>query len=145
MKNTLYFSSLDEVKKVAQEFIQLWGEHKVIALYGQMGVGKTTLIKEICTFLGVDEMVTSPTFSIVNEYITHHEETIYHFDFYRVSDLEEAQDMGCSDYFYSGNRCFIEWPENIEPLLPPETLKVYITLKEDELREVLINETLAEI
>lgn len=143
MKDIFHFSSLDEVKKVAQEFIKIWGDHNVIAFYGQMGVGKTTLIKEICTFLGIDEIVTSPTFSIVNEYITHQGESVYHFDFYRVSNLEEAQDMGCSDYFYSGNRCFIEWPENIEPLLPPKTLKVHITLKEGELREVLINKTLA--
>ncbi len=133
-----HFSSLPEVRQVAKEFVPLADNYKIIAFYGAMGVGKTTLIKDICAELGVTEVVNSPTFSLVNEYLTESGQTIYHFDFYRINDLSEAFDMGCDEYFYSGNLCLIEWPENIEPLLPPETLKITINLLEEERREVLI-------
>lgn len=98
----------------------------VFAFYGAMGAGKTTFIRAVCEELGVRETVTSPTFAIINEYRGREGESIYHFDFYRINKLEEAFDFGYEDYFYSGNLCFIEWPELVEPLLPENTVKVYI-------------------
>lgn len=138
MNTKYHFSSLSEVKDVANQFIKDWGDHKIVAFFGEMGVGKTTLIKDICAALGVMDVVNSPSFSLVNEYLTTTNKTVYHFDFYRIESQEEAIDMGCNEYFYSGNYCFIEWPEKIESLLPPETLRLSISLLEGELREVLI-------
>ena len=113
------------------------GEGNVYAFYGKMGAGKTTFIKAICEELGVDDVITSPTFSIVNEYRSETTgELIYHFDFYRIKKLEEVYDMGYEDYFYSGALCFLEWPELIEELLPGSAVKVTITQNDDDSRTV---------
>ena len=109
---------------------------KVFAFYGKMGAGKTTFIKAICEEMGVDDVITSPTFAIVNEYETSEEDTIYHFDFYRIKKIEEVYDMGYEEYFYSGNLCFIEWPELIEDLLPEDATKVTIKEAEDGSRVI---------
>jgi tRNA threonylcarbamoyladenosine biosynthesis protein TsaE len=127
--------NLDTIREAAREFIRLIGERRVIAFYGKMGSGKTTFIKALCEELGVNDVITSPTFAIVNEY-TANEESIYHFDFYRIKKLEEVYDMGFEEYFYSGNYCFIEWPELVEPLLPEDTLRVCISEQPDGSRTV---------
>ena len=123
----LKIRNLSEIKIVAKQFIDRIGNEKVFAFYGSMGAGKTTFIKAVCEELGVKETITSPTFAIINEYKDGEGNSIYHFDFYRIHKLEEAFDFGYEDYFYSGNLCFIEWPELVEPLLPGNTVKVYIT------------------
>ena len=133
---------LGNIQKAARLFIEQIGEHKVFAFYGKMGAGKTTFIKAICEELGVNDVITSPTFAIINEYRTSPkgrlvETTIYHFDFYRIKKLEEVYDMGYEDYFYSGALCFIEWPELIEEVLPEDAVKVQIIEKEDGTRAVL--------
>ena len=109
----------------AKKFVEEIGERRVFAFYGKMGAGKTTFIKAVCEELGVEDVITSPTFAIVNEYTTG-ENSIYHFDFYRIKKLEEVYDMGSEEYFYSGALCFIEWPELIEELLPEDAVKVII-------------------
>lgn len=121
---------LSDIQTAAKEFIAAIGENTVFAFYGAMGAGKTTFIKAVCEELGVAETITSPTFAIVNEYKNKEGLPIYHFDFYRINKLEEAFDFGYEDYFYSGNLCFIEWPELIEPILPENSVK--ITIKEQE-------------
>lgn len=129
--------NLDNIREAAHRFIAAIGESTVIAFYGKMGAGKTTLIKAVCEELGVDDVITSPTFAIVNEYRSDATgELIYHFDFYRIKKLDEVYDMGYEDYFYSGALCFIEWPELIEELLPGDVLKVTIAEAEDGTRTV---------
>lgn len=129
--------SLDNIHAAAREFVKNMGEGNVYAFYGKMGAGKTTFIKAICEELGVDDVITSPTFSIVNEYRSETTgELIYHFDFYRIKKLEEVYDMGYEDYFYSGALCFLEWPELIEELLPGSAVKVTITQNDDDSRTV---------
>ena len=118
-------AGLDNLNKTANQLIQLSGSCNVWLINGEMGAGKTTLIKAICTELGVEDNVTSPTFSIINEYKST-TEPVYHFDFYRVNTLEEALKAGVEDYFYSGHYCFIEWPEIILPILPSQYLIVNI-------------------
>ena len=115
-------NDLEDLRRVAGEFLAAAGDSRVFALEGPMGVGKTTFVKAVAEALGVEDDVTSPTFAIVNEYRTREGETVYHFDCYRLKDLAEAADMGCEEYFYSGDRCFIEWPELVEPLLPEGTV-----------------------
>ena len=127
---------LEHINEAAKQFVAQIGDHKVFAFYGSMGAGKTTFIKAVCEELGVEDVITSPTFAIVNEY-TGKEGTIYHFDFYRIKKLEEVYDMGYEDYFYSGALCFIEWPELIEEVLPDDAVKVSITEKEDGSRAIL--------
>ena len=135
---------IDHIREAAREFIEHIGEHRVFAFYGKMGAGKTTFVKAICEELGVDDVITSPTFAIINEYTTAHQpsdisiqtSTIYHFDFYRIKKLEEVYDMGYEDYFYSGALCFIEWPELIEEILPDDAIRVSITEQEDGSRVV---------
>ena len=127
---------LEHISEAAKQFVNQIGSHKVFAFYGSMGAGKTTFIKAVCEELGVEDVITSPTFAIVNEY-TGKEGTIYHFDFYRIKKLEEVYDMGYEDYFYSGALCFIEWPELIEEVLPDDAVKVSITEKEDGSRAIL--------
>lgn len=131
-------NSLEEIDKAAKEFIAQMGDNTVFAFYGSMGAGKTTFIKAICEALGVTDVITSPTFAIVNEYRGEGEELIYHFDFYRIKKLEEVYDMGYEDYFYSGALCFIEWPELVEELLPEDIVKVYINENADGSRTVKI-------
>lgn len=131
--------SLDKIDNAAIDFIRAMGNNTVFAFRGAMGAGKTTFIKAICENLGVDDVINSPTFAIVNEYRSDSSELIYHFDFYRINKIEEVYDFGYEDYFYSGSLCFIEWPELIEPLLPKDTVNVYITTNEDGSRVVKID------
>ena len=133
--------SLDQIHEAARQFIAEMGDNTVFALYGKMGAGKTTFIKAVCEELGVSDVITSPTFAIVNEYRSDTAgELIYHFDFYRIKKLEEVYDMGYEDYFYSGALCFIEWPELVEELLPGNTIKVTIEEVENGEREVTLDE-----
>ncbi|MDD5862724.1 MAG: tRNA (adenosine(37)-N6)-threonylcarbamoyltransferase complex ATPase subunit type 1 TsaE [Prevotella sp.] len=134
MKITI--DSLDHIQQAAQEFIKKMGNGKVFAFYGKMGAGKTTFIKAICEAFGVEDVITSPTFSLVNEYTAGDGSSIYHFDFYRIKKIEEVYDMGYEDYFDSGNLCFLEWPELIEDLLPEDATKVTITVQDDGSRVV---------
>ncbi len=125
---------LENIRESAREFINQMGDAKVFAFYGQMGAGKTTFIKAVCEELGVSDVITSPTFAIVNEYTA--SVPVYHFDFYRIKKLEEVYDMGYEDYFYSGALCFIEWPELIEELLPEDAVRVTISEERDGTRTV---------
>lgn len=127
-----------EVPIIAKEIIQN-STSKIILFHGDMGVGKTTLIKEICKILGTEDLISSPTFSIVNEYITSNDETIFHFDFYRIDNEEEAYNIGVEDYFDSNHWCLIEWPSVVENLLPLENVNVYLTVLEDGQRNIQIN------
>lgn len=136
--------NIDTIRESAREFIQNIGDRTVFAFYGKMGAGKTTFVKAICEELGVKDVITSPTFAIVNEYEVNlkpqtsnlNVQSIFHFDFYRIKRLEEVYDMGYEDYFYSGALCFIEWPELIEDLLPEDAVKVTITENADGTRSV---------
>ena len=134
MKITI--KSLDAIHEAAREFIKNMGKGHVFAFYGKMGAGKTTFIKAICEELGVEDVITAPTFAIVNEYHTTTNDVIYHFDFYRIKKLEEVYDMGYEEYFYSGALCFLEWPELIEEILPEDAVAVTITQQEDGSRTV---------
>ena len=128
--------SLDTIHEAAKEFVKEMGEGKVFAFYGKMGAGKTTFIKAICEVLGVEDVITSPTFAIINEYTDGKGDPIYHFDFYRIKKLEEVYDMGYEDYFYSGNLCLLEWPELIEDILPENVIKVTIEEQPDGTRKL---------
>ena len=133
--------SLDQIHEAARQFIAEMGDNTVFALYGKMGAGNTTFIKAVCEELGVSDVITSPTFAIVNEYRSDTAgELIYHFDFYRIKKLEEVYDMGYEDYFYSGALCFIEWPELVEELLPGNTIKVTIEEIENGERKVTLED-----
>lgn len=135
---TLKIESLDKIHHTAKEFIEQIGKNTVFAFNGNMGAGKTTFIKAICNELGVLEIVNSPTFSIVNEYETISGEIIYHFDCYRINKIEDALNLGAEEYLYSGNLCFIEWADNIAPLLPDSLVNVNIEVKDDEKRIITI-------
>lgn len=133
----LTIRSLETIRETAREFIANMGKSTVFAFYGKMGTGKTTFIKAICEELGVDDVITSPTFAIVNEYYSKITDApVYHFDFYRIKKLEEVYDMGYEDYFYSGAPCFLEWPELIEEILPDNAVKITITEQEDGTRNI---------
>lgn len=131
--------SLDTIADAAQEFVKQMGDNTVFAFHGEMGAGKTTFIKAICEALGVEDVINSPTFAIVNEYRSETGELIYHFDFYRIKNESEAFDFGYEDYFYSGGLCFIEWPELVESLLPHDTVNVHIKEQADGSRSVELN------
>ncbi len=124
-------ASLAGLPAAAEAFINAIGERRVFAFVAPMGAGKTTFIAEVCRRLGVGEIANSPSFSIINEYVDARGEKIYHFDFYRFESPQEAEEIGAEDYFYSGNLCLIEWPERVEPLLPPDTVVVNIAVGED--------------
>ena len=126
MNKEFHIHSVEALTEVSDYLISLRDKADVIAFYGSMGAGKTTLIKNLCHRMGVTDEVNSPTFAIVNEYATTEGESVYHFDFYRIKKLEEAYDIGFENYFYSGNLCLIEWPEMIEPLLPDHHIRVNI-------------------
>lgn len=133
----LRIDSIETIREAAKQFVAALEENTVFAFYGKMGAGKTTFIKAVCEELGVEDVITSPTFAIVNEYRSETSgELIYHFDFYRIKKIEEVYDMGYEDYFYSGALCFIEWPELIEELLPGDAVKVTIEENEDGSRIV---------
>ncbi len=127
-------SDLSELRNSAQLLLANFPEDRVFAFYGSMGAGKTTLIKSICMELGSSDYVTSPTFALINEYTVSDGSVIYHFDFYRIKKLDEAFDLGYEDYIYSGNYCFIEWPERIESLLPDGYIEVRIKETNDGVR-----------
>lgn len=128
------------LSEAAKQFVAAMGEHTIFAFYATMGTGKTTLTKAICEALGTEDVITSPTFAIVNEYQSGKGTPIYHFDFYRIKRLSEAYDMGCEEYFYSGHPCFIEWPEMVEDILPEETVRVDIVEQPDGSRILTITE-----
>ena len=131
--------NIEKIREAAREFVANIGDSTVFAFYGKMGAGKTTFIKAVCEELGVEDVITSPTFAIVNEYRSDVSgELIYHFDFYRVKKIEEVYDMGFEDYFYSGALCFIEWPELCEEVLPEDAVKVTIEESPDGTRVVTI-------
>jgi len=133
--------SLDKIEETARQFLDSFKEHRIVAFYGSMGVGKTTFVKALCKAMEVEDEVNSPSFAIVNEYHTKDDDIIiYHFDFYRLKSVEEALDIGYEEYIYSGNYCFMEWPEKIEPLLPDERLDVLIEENEDGSRTVSVKE-----
>ena len=137
--NTITIDNLDSIRQAAHEFIAQMDDRTVFAFYGNMGAGKTTFIKAICEELGVEDVINSPTFAIINEYRSDTTgELIYHFDFYRINKLNEAEDIGAEDYFYSGALCFIEWPEKIEEMLPGDVVNVTITENPDGSRTVAI-------
>ena len=128
-------NSLDQIDAAAEQFAACMKDSKVFAFYGKMGAGKTTFIKALCEHMGVKDVITSPTFAIVNEYES--ETTggqIFHFDFYRIDRIEEAYDFGYEEYFYSGDLCLVEWPEKIEQLLPENVITVRITVDSDTAR-----------
>ena len=135
---TLTIDSLDTIQETARQFIDQIGERTVFAFNGKMGAGKTTFIKAICEVMGVRETVNSPTFSIVNEYEAADRRIIYHFDCYRITKIQEALDLGAEEYLYSGNLCFIEWSENIAPILPDFLVNVDIEEMENGKRNVII-------
>ncbi|MBO5024838.1 MAG: tRNA (adenosine(37)-N6)-threonylcarbamoyltransferase complex ATPase subunit type 1 TsaE [Bacteroidaceae bacterium] len=134
--------SIDEIAGAAAKFVHAMGNNRVFAFYGKMGAGKTTFIKAVCEQLGVTDVINSPTFAIVNEYLDGNGEPVYHFDFYRfqkadhAAALAEVLDIGYEDYVYSGNLCFMEWPELIEELLPDDVVKVFIEELEDGTRKI---------
>jgi tRNA threonylcarbamoyladenosine biosynthesis protein TsaE len=129
-------TSLKGLEEAAKKLMNGFPDQRVFAFYGKMGAGKTTFIQAICKTLGTDDNVTSPTFAIINEYKTKTQEPVFHFDFYRIKNLEEAFDLGYEDYLYSGNYCLIEWPEMIEPLLPEKLVVVNIEVNTDESRTI---------
>ena len=130
--------SLENLSEIASEII-VSTKNKTLLFYGEMGVGKTTLIKEICKELGVLDNISSPTFSLVNEYQTIDNSKVFHFDFYRINKIEEVMDIGYEDYVYSGNYCLMEWPKKIEKLLPENIVYVTIENLDDESRSIHIN------
>ncbi|MDH5413405.1 MAG: tRNA (adenosine(37)-N6)-threonylcarbamoyltransferase complex ATPase subunit type 1 TsaE [Flavobacteriaceae bacterium] len=129
--------TLSELPEIANKIIQDV-PHKVLLFYGKMGVGKTTLIKEIVKQLKVEDLVSSPTFSLVNEYHTNEGETIYHFDFYRIEKEEEALDIGIDDYFYNNEWCLVEWPEKVKNLLPLNAVEILLSMNDDGSRNIRI-------
>jgi tRNA threonylcarbamoyladenosine biosynthesis protein TsaE len=128
--------SLSELDLAAEKILKKYPVGKIFALYGEMGAGKTTLIKSLCSYLGVKDIVSSPTFALVNEYRSEKRGKIFHFDFYRINKLSEVFDMGYEDYFYSNCYCFIEWPEKIASLLPKDFVSLTIT-ENDGVRTIL--------
>ncbi|MCB0401355.1 MAG: tRNA (adenosine(37)-N6)-threonylcarbamoyltransferase complex ATPase subunit type 1 TsaE [Flavobacteriales bacterium] len=135
---TFEAASEQDLNGLAPQILSAFGDNKMVLFYGEMGAGKTTLIKALCQALGVDDTTSSPTFSIVNEYLGNSGERIYHFDFYRIDDEEEVMDLGYEDYFYSGDYCFIEWPEKIPNLLPEDPVKVSIEVAEHQKRRISV-------
>lgn len=136
---TIHITSQDELPEVAEAVLAELGHRTVVAFWGAMGAGKTTLIREIAAQLGAKDAVTSPTFALINQYKGKGGRKIHHFDFYRINNLREAYDLGYEEYFYSGDLCLIEWPEKIESLLPDDTMSVYITADSETARTFIID------
>ncbi len=126
---------LKELPEIARKLVEQFAEERVFAFYGKMGAGKTTFIQSVCRVLGSDDTVTSPTFALINEYNTQKNGSVFHFDFYRIKNLEEVFDLGYEDYLYSGSYCLIEWPELIESLLPEKVVRVKIEVEPDGSRK----------
>ena len=139
-KEVIEIDGLEGLEKAADRFVSLMDDYTIFAFYGEMGAGKTTFISALCRALGVDEdLANSPSFSIINEYRSDTTaELIYHFDLYRLENVDEALEIGVEDYFDSGALCLLEWPERIEPLLPDDTVKVNITVNNDDTRTLTI-------
>jgi len=131
MSNIFYANNLQELDEIANQLLEIFGNQKKIVFFGEMGIGKTTLIKSICKALNVQDIVTSPTFSVVNEYQTDIGNVIFHFDFFRIKNKEELLDLGLEEYIYSDNYCLIEWPEKAEGLLDNNFAEIRMTKNED--------------
>lgn len=141
IEKTFEINNTAELSQVAELLMEWRDKSNIIAFYGTMGAGKTTLIKELCRQMGVGDEVNSPTFALVNEYQTETLDSVFHFDFYRIKSLEEVFDIGYEDYFYGGSLCLLEWPELIEPLMPEHFIKVEISLgNNDESRTIKCSE-----
>ncbi len=138
MKHIFTIHSENDVERVAADFLPLLQKHKVVAFYGEMGVGKTTFIKGLCRQIGVSGPVTSPSFAIVNEYSAQNGEVIFHFDFYRLKKVDEVFDMGYEDYFFSDHICLIEWPEKVADVLPANRLDVFLTENDNGSRTLTV-------
>ncbi|MGQ1788063.1 MULTISPECIES: tRNA (adenosine(37)-N6)-threonylcarbamoyltransferase complex ATPase subunit type 1 TsaE [unclassified Saccharicrinis] len=134
--NKFLIPSINKINQVAEAFLKAYPEPAVFCFYGSMGAGKTTFIQALCEKLKVVDVVNSPSFAIVNEYNTQSDDSIYHFDFYRLKEEEEAFDLGYEDYFYSDSYCFVEWPEKIASLLPEKRYDVKVTVLDDNSREI---------
>ncbi|GAB1451193.1 tRNA (adenosine(37)-N6)-threonylcarbamoyltransferase complex ATPase subunit type 1 TsaE [Draconibacterium sp.] len=135
----MFSEKADQLKTldtIAKKLVHQFPDNRIFAFYGKMGAGKTTFIQSVCKILGTNDNVTSPTFALINEYKTSQQQSIFHFDFYRIKDIEEAFDLGYEDYLFSGNYCLIEWPEMIEQLLPENIVKVKIEVAEDGVRNI---------
>jgi tRNA threonylcarbamoyladenosine biosynthesis protein TsaE len=136
MKQTLIASTPDDLYAIAEKILADNPQERIFAFFGEMGAGKTTFIKTFCEVLGSSDVVSSPTFSLVNEYEDAAGETLYHFDFYRIRKLEEVFDMGFEEYIDSGRYCFLEWPERITELLPPSYVYISIVVDNNDQREI---------
>lgn len=136
MNHSITIKDTQDLDRAAAEFLRKIGDHKLIAFYAPMGAGKTTFTTAVCKALGVTDPVGSPTFAIVNEYLRADGDYMFHFDFYRINKLSEAVEIGLDDYLYSGCLCMMEWPENVEELLPEETLRVRIKVNPDFSRTI---------
>ena len=132
MTNTFYAKNLEELSDVAKQILKYTLPYKKFLFFGEMGVGKTTLIKALSLHLGVQDVVSSPTFSIVNEYITQKKEKIYHFDFYRIKNEGEAFDLGYEEYFFSSAFCFVEWPEKVQNLIEDNMVKIFMHIEKEK-------------
>jgi len=139
MHKKIVVPNLADLPDAARHILASIGNHNVVALYGEMGAGKTTLIKALCDALGVSDQVNSPTFTLINEYKAANGRRIYHFDFYRINKIDEAFDLGYDEYFDSEGLCLIEWPDKIEPLLPDDCLRITIRVLADEVREIVFD------
>lgn len=139
---TIHVDSVAALPEAAEKFVATMGDETVYAFYGDMGAGKTTFINALCRRLGVEDDVTnSPSFAIINEYRSDTTaELIYHFDLYRLEDIDEALEIGVEDYFDSGALCFLEWPERIEDILPDDTVRVDIRVNDDNSRDIIISD-----
>ncbi len=137
-KNSYTCSQEEELFDIAKKLFQKYPTQRIFALHGSMGVGKTTFMKYICRYLQSEDTVSSPTFSMVNEYSLPSNETLYHFDFYRIKNIDEALDMGFEEYVYSNQYCFMEWAEKVEALLPPETIHVTMFIKDEDTERVIV-------
>ena len=137
MQQVITIPTLSALPQAARQLLHFIGDRRIVAIYGAMGAGKTTLIAAICKALGVSDQISSPTFTIVNEYMAADGHMVYHFDFYRITKLEEAYDLGYDEYFDSGGLCLIEWPELIENLLPPDSVRLHIREESDGTREIV--------
>mgnify|MGYP006284455081 CR=1 FL=1 len=132
--NRIVIKTLDDIPEAAREILAVIGSHTLVAFSGDMGAGKTTLIQAVCKEMGVRDVVSSPTFALVNEYFTETGTPVFHFDLYRIEDIAEMYDLGYEDYFFSGDPCLIEWPEKALELMPDDTLFLHIDVMEDGTR-----------
>ncbi len=138
MQKEFIAQNTSELNDIAKAIMPVIHQNPIVAFYGEMGAGKTTFVHALCEEMGIAGSVNSPTFAIINEYEAKDGQLVYHFDFYRINSVDEAYDFGYEEYFSSGNLCFIEWPQLIEPLLPANTTKIKIEVLEDESRKISV-------